>query len=228
LESADFLVALQPDAIHHLSGHLRNKTRVIVQSAAPPRTHPRPLRSVFEVSVIGHLRPVKDPFRTALASRRLPASSRIRIVQVGEALSETMRRRCEREMRSNRRYRWVGGLPRQGALKLLARSRLTIVSSRLEGGPNVISEAIVAGVPVLASRISGTIGMLGPDYPAYFEFGNTDQLSELMSRAESDPGFYSKLKGECHRLAVKFGPNRELATWRQFLGEIDRLASRTN
>jgi putative glycosyltransferase (TIGR04348 family) len=222
LELADFLIALQPDAINHLPTHLRDKVRVILQSAVPPPYRPRPLRSVFEVTVLGHLRTVKDPFRAALASRRLPASSRVRVVQVGEALSEAMRRRCQRETGSNRRYRWVGGLPRQRALTLLARGRLTVVSSKLEGGANVIAEALVAGVPVLASRVSGNFGMLGPEYPGYFEFGNTGELSELMSRAETDPAFYARLKRECRRLAVKFEPRRELATWRRFLDEIAR------
>jgi len=37
------------------------------------------------VSVIGHLRDVKDPLRAAEASHLLPASSRVCIEQVGRA-----------------------------------------------------------------------------------------------------------------------------------------------
>jgi hypothetical protein len=111
LELADLIIALQPDAINHLPAHVREKVRVVLQSAVPPRARPHRLRTVFEVSVLGHLRPVKDPFRAALAARRLASSSRIRILQVGEALTPQMRRRAEREMRINPRYRWVGGLP---------------------------------------------------------------------------------------------------------------------
>jgi hypothetical protein len=35
----------------------------------------------------------------------------------------------------------------------------------MEGGANVISEAIVDGIPVIASRIDGSVGLLGAEYP---------------------------------------------------------------
>ena len=41
--------------------------------------------------------------------------------------------------------RWIGEVPRWRARRILARSRLMILSSRMEGGANVISEAIVDG-----------------------------------------------------------------------------------
>jgi glycosyltransferase involved in cell wall biosynthesis len=49
-----------------------------------------------------------------------------------------------------------------------------VLSSKSEGGANVISEAVMASVPVIASRIPGTVGLLGENYPGYFEFGDTD------------------------------------------------------
>jgi glycosyltransferase involved in cell wall biosynthesis len=130
-------------------------------------------------------------------------------------------------MRINPRYRWLGELPRWKALQRLARSRLTIVSSRLEGGPNVVSEALVAGVPVLSSRISGVIGMLGADYPGYFPVGDTQALAELLVRAESDAEFYSRLVARCRKTAVKFDPKRELAAWVRIGNEIESRAAPT-
>ena len=61
------------------------------------------------------------------------------------------------------------------------------MSSRLEGGANVVSEAIVLGVPVLASNIPGNVGMLGADYPGYYTCGDAKALARLMGRAESEP-----------------------------------------
>ncbi|HIA67442.1 TPA: hypothetical protein EYN98_15570 [Candidatus Poribacteria bacterium] len=40
--------------------------------------------------MIGHLRPVKDPFRVANAVRLLPASSQIKVLHAGAALSPDM------------------------------------------------------------------------------------------------------------------------------------------
>ena len=48
--------------------------------------------------MIGHLRAVKDPFRTALAARSLPDSSKMRVLQVGGAMTAAMAKRARREM----------------------------------------------------------------------------------------------------------------------------------
>src|SRR5712692_10657168 len=75
LELATRLVVLQRMGLAELPAHLHRKTRVIYQSA--PLLEPavaRP-RTSFRVCVIGHLRPEKDPFCTALAVRQLPAAS---------------------------------------------------------------------------------------------------------------------------------------------------------
>src|SRR5579871_2002087 len=65
LELATRLVVLQPLGLDALPGPLRGKARVIYQSVPPPAGTVPPRRDVFEVCVLGHLRPVKDPLRTA-------------------------------------------------------------------------------------------------------------------------------------------------------------------
>jgi glycosyltransferase involved in cell wall biosynthesis len=174
----------------------------------------------FDVCVIGHLREVKDPFRAAMAARRLPSTSRIRIIQVGGAMTDEMARRARREMKINPRYRWVGEQPRARTHRILARSRALVLSSRMEGGANVISEAVVAGVPVLSSRIAGSIGLLGEDYPGYFEAGDTPGLARLLERAESDRKFLADLKARCKRLGPMFAPAREERAWESLLREV--------
>jgi glycosyltransferase involved in cell wall biosynthesis len=179
-------------------------------------------RGTFDVCVIGHLRPVKDPFRTAMAARLLPTSSRIRVVHVGRAMSTQQELRSRAEMRTNARYRWLGEQPPGRVLRILKQSRLCVLSSRLEGGANALGEAIVAGIPVLASRIPGSIGILGEDYPGYFEAGATAELARLMSRAETDPAFIGKLKQACNQLVPLFHPAREEAAWLKLLSEVSR------
>lgn len=220
LELADRIVLLQPDGVRFLPPQVQGKARAILQSARPPRTIPAPLRRTFEVTVLGHLRPVKDPFRAARAARRLPASSRIRIVQLGAALTPAMQHAAEREAQVNPRYQWLGDLPRWQALRRLARSRLTVVSSKLEGGPNVVSEALACGVPVVSTRISGVIGMLGADYPGYYPVGDTQALAELLHRAETDPPFLATLRRHCQSLAHHFTPEQERATWKSLLTKL--------
>jgi len=220
LEMASRLVVLQKLGVEELPKHLRSKTRVIHQSAVPPRTPDAPRRGVFEVCVLGHLRPVKDSFRTALASRLLPASSRLRVLHLGAALSPGMAKAVRRELAVNPRYRWLEDLPRWKALRVLARCRLLVQTSLLEGGANTISEAIAASVPVLASRIPGQVGILGAGYPGYFPVGDTNALAALLHRAETDAGFYNALKAWCQSLQPLVRPAREASCWRRLLGEL--------
>jgi putative glycosyltransferase (TIGR04348 family) len=220
LELSSRLILLQPLGVEELPRHLRDKARVIFQSAEVPRAVSRPREGLFEVCVLGHLRPVKDPFRTALAARLLPPSSRVRVLHVGAALSADMAEQAGAEAAANSRYRWLGDLPRWKALRVLRRCRLLALTSRMEGGANVISEAIAAGVPVLSSRIAGSVGILGPDYPGYFPVGDTEALATLLSRAENDPAFYKDLKARCRRLRPLVEPARERQSWRRLLREM--------
>jgi putative glycosyltransferase (TIGR04348 family) len=227
LELADRLVALQPGAILELPGRLRFKARVIYQSVAPSKARARHRADFFDVCVLGHLRDVKDPLRAAFAARLLPAESRIRVIQAGQAMEHEMAKMARAEARRNPRYRWVGEIPRWQARRLIRSSRLMVLSSRMEGGANVISEAVVEGVPVLASRISGSVGLLGKDYPGYFPVGDTKALARLLRRAESDPRFYACLRSHCSRLAPLFRPAREQAAWQKLLTELKTPAMRT-
>ncbi|HEX5412568.1 MAG TPA: selenoneine biosynthesis selenosugar synthase SenB [Terriglobia bacterium] len=225
LDLATRLVVLQPKALDEIRPRLRDKAAVIFQSARPaPRNCPRPLAArnarSFDVCVVGHLRPVKDPFRAALAARLLPPDSCIRILHFGAALSAGMANFARAEMERNSRYHWRGERPRWNLQRILARSRLCVLSSKLEGGANLLSEAIVNRVPVLASRIPGSVGILGEDYPGYFRVGDTGQLAQLLERAENDRAFLRLLRSRCARRLALFQPAREKAAWRKLLNDL--------
>src|SRR5437588_8199699 len=149
LQLADRIVVLQPRALRELDSSARRKTRVIYQSVEDIRhlrkrggESQRSSNDSFDVRVIGHLRPVKDPFRAALAARLLPPSSQIRIRHLGGAMTREMEERARREEQVNPRYRWLGELSRTRTLRTFAQSQLCVISSRMEGGANILSEAI--------------------------------------------------------------------------------------
>ena len=220
LELATRLVVLQPLGLDALPEPLRGKTRVIYQSVPALTIKGQPRRDVFEVCVLGHLRPVKDPLRTAWAARLLPASSRVRVLQVGGALSDDLAEQARAEEACNPRYRWLGERPRGQALRLLARCRLLALTSELEGGANVISEAVGLGVPVVSSRIAGSLGLLGADYAGYFPFGDTPALADLLWRAETDTAFHDTLLAQGAQRRPLFEPARERQSWHELLREL--------
>jgi glycosyltransferase involved in cell wall biosynthesis len=131
-----------------------------------------------------------------------------------------MRRDVLRWVRREPRYQWLGEMPHGAALRRLARARLLVISSQMEGGANVVTEALAAGVPVIASKISGNIGMLGADYAGYFPLGDERALARLLWRAESDPKFYKHLRRQCAARRPLTRESREKKTIRLLLREV--------
>ena len=220
LDLAWRLVLLQPLGIDALPARHRGKARVIPQSATATAGRVSPRRARFDTCVLAHLRAVKDPLLAARAARLLPESSSVRVLHLGAALEEGMAARARAEERRNARYRWLGEGPHGAALRLLRRCRLLLVTSRLEGGANVVSEALACGVPILSTRIPGSIGILGRDYPGYFPVGDARALADLLRRAETDRAFYRGLKRRCGKLRGLVAPARERERWRRLLAEI--------
>jgi glycosyltransferase involved in cell wall biosynthesis len=131
-----------------------------------------------------------------------------------------MGERARREVARNPRYHWMGEWPHEKALRLLAACQAMVLSSKMEGGANVISEAIWLGVPVIASRIDGSIGLLGRTYRGYFPFGDTGALARLLRRLETDGAFYASLYRHCFGLRPLFRPAREREAWRGLLKQL--------
>ncbi len=221
LELADRLIVLQPNGIEELPPRHHGKTRVVYQSVEKTRGRIAKRKKTFDICVVGHLRAVKDPFRAALAVRQLTPSSRIRLLHIGAALDDAMEKTARNEMQANPRYYWLGEKPRWQARRILASCRAVVLSSLMEGGANVISEAVMASVPILASRISGTVGLLGEDYPGYFPVGDTERLEELLIKAETEPLFLAELQAWGKRLRHVFDPKFERNTWKSLLNELN-------
>ncbi len=205
LELAHRLIVLQPKAAEELPERLRSKVSVVVQSCATRLRH-APVKGKFRVCVIGHLREEKDPLRIVAA---LPYLDAIQVIHLGAALDESLGRQALAAMQRDSRYRWLGGVPHGRALAWLASSHAMVISSRMEGGANVVCEALRVGVPVLASRISGNVGLLGERYPAYFALEDEKALAELIHRAATDRKFYKRVKNAVERLRPMVAPRAE-------------------
>lgn len=218
LAEADRIVVVQSAAIARLPEEIRHKVVVIPASLDPISIKASPVVPPFAISVVGHPRPVKRPFLTIEAVARHPEWEEVEVWQIGEALDEESERSALSWAQRDPRYRWFGGLPRDEALELCARSALTVNSSILEGGANAVLEAMMMGVPVLASRIEGNEGILGPDYPGYFEEGELDLVLEAIIDKRVDLADWVRLADQ--RLS-SFSMESETACWLELLTNLN-------
>lgn len=192
MEMADQLIVLQSSALDSIPPSLRYKAQVIYQSVEIDLTDPIS-KEDFLVSVIGHLREEKDPFCVARSLPLLPSDSKINVQHLGRAMNSQMEDLARNFNATLDRYQWIGEVSHTDALRLLSQSRLMIISSLMEGGAHVVSEAIALGIPVIASDIPGNRGLLGEDYPAYYPKGDERALANLLYRSETMPTFYASL-----------------------------------
>lgn len=218
LRLATRLVMLHEPVDGRLRGH-RAKIRVVVQSAQTTAAVP-PLSSCFEVLVSGHLRDEKDPLRAAAALEHLPQDSRIRVTHIGGALDPVLGAAAAAWMARDRRYRWLGERSHAESLRLMRRAKLMVISSKMEGGANVVCEALAAGTPVIASRVPGNIGMLGKDYAGYYPCGNERRLAALLHKAETDRTYYALLKRQCAARRKMVSPRAERAALKRLMQDI--------
>ncbi len=219
LELATRLIVLQDDAPRLLAAPLRRKTRVVYQSSDATRRSTPP-RDRFRVAVVGHLREEKDPFRAVQALALLPATPRVEVLQVGDAMTPVMAREARRWMRREPRYRWIEGRPHGVTLDWIARSHLLVVSSVMEGGANVICEAARIGTPVVASRISGNVGMLGRGYPGFYPLFDAQALAGRIARAAGNARYRSGLKAALRARRALFAPRAERAALGAVVDEV--------
>lgn len=217
IELSDRLIALHALAHLEIPAPFRSKLEVIYQSAKPLKRRLPPARRSFDICVVGHLREEKDPLRAAYAVRSLPHTSRIRILQYGKTHDAAWAQKAGEEMAHNSRYQWLGERPHWQVRQAYARCRAMVLSSLMEGGANVVSEAVVAGLPVIASAIPGSIGLLGPDYTGYYASGNSRALRECLLHAEAEPEFLQQLRQQGDHRARQFTPARESAAWRRLV-----------
>ena len=213
LQFANQLLILQPAGLQALNKNLHHKTKVIYQSAPslkPFKQNHEIQPRYFDVTMIGHLRDEKDPGTFMRAAKSLE-SARVRLIHIGGALDPVLAEEAKKTQQLYPRYHWLGNVAHAATRQRLKRSQLMVITSKMEGGANVIIEAVTSGVPVLASDISGNRGMLGDNYAGYFPLGDSIKLAHLIDRAVSDTKFYSHLKAQCAARASLFAPERERA-----------------
>ena len=198
---------------------LQTKTHIIYQSIKSVKRKAL-LKKSFLISVIGHLRPEKDPFCTAESLKYLRPESKIQVLHLGKAMSPDMKSLAKVYNKKLKNYQWLDELSHPETLQQLSRSHLMVISSLMEGGAHVVTEAIAIGVPVIASDIPGNRGLLGDDYPGYYPVGDAKALALMLQKAEFKPSFYKSLGAHIKKRKHFVQPTFELNSIKNLLGRL--------
>lgn len=209
LADADRLIVLQGDAKGFVPARWRSKVDVIYQSARRMSPWARKAAGRLHCVLVAHLRSEKDPETAFAAWRRLPREAPITLTIIGDALDAGLGEAARSLAAADRRVRWLGPRPQPWTRQAIKRAHVLLCPSRMEGGANVVVEAITAETAVVASRMSGNLGMLGEHYEGYFPVGSADALAALLESLLAQPALLAHLTAQCNARAPLFSPEAE-------------------
>lgn len=220
LDLADRLVVLNELGPLRLGAALRSKCEVVLQSCTARRPAAQKPHRFVRALMVGHLRAEKDPDTWFRAIRRLAHRTDLRFDHVGEALDPALAGQARALMAAQPAYRWLGGRPHGEVRRRIQAAHLLVHPSVMEGGAQVVIEAVRSGTPVLASRMDGNVGLLGPGYGGYFEVGDDRALASLLERSRDEADMLPTLAGAIEARAPLFAPQAEAAALRRLVHSL--------
>jgi glycosyltransferase involved in cell wall biosynthesis len=170
--------------------------------------------------MVGHLREEKSPATYFDAARHLAGRADILLDHVGGALTPALAAEARTLAATCPQYRWLRALPHAATRARIQAAHVLVHPSRLEGGAQVVIEAITAGTPVIASRIAGNLGLLGADYAGCFDWGDAAALARLLVQARDDATMLPTLRAQCALRAPLFAPDNERQTLLSLLATL--------
>ncbi len=211
MDHADALFVLQDDALAQLPPAMRARAQVVFQSARSLQPWPQKRDDRLHCVLVAHLREEKDPATAFAAWRALPRALPATLTVIGAALDPALGQAANQLAAADARVHWLGPRAHPWTRQAIKRAHLLVVPSRMEGGANVVVEAVTAGTAVLGSRMSGNVGMLGHDYQGWFDVGDAAGLAALVTRCVGDRAFLQRLQHQCALRAPLFSPQAEAA-----------------
>ena len=149
----------------------------------------------FVVAAIGNLidRKKVDSVVGAFAMFAEHAPS-VKLVVVGDGPRRGALEAMVRNLGQRDRVAFTGAIPPDAVPELLSRCSALVLASRSEGRPNVVLEAMAAGVPVVASDIDGVREMIvHGERGLLFPVGDERQLAAHLRRLMGEPDLARRL-----------------------------------
>jgi glycosyltransferase involved in cell wall biosynthesis len=174
---------------------------------------------------VGRLR-IRKGVEVLLESLATMKGEPIRLVIVGDGEHEGRLRRTAAALGLGRSVQFLGRRSPGQVRYLMGRAAALVVPSIYEGMPLVILEAMEAGLPIIASAVSGIPevvedGVVGWLVPAENPGALADAVGELVADSAA-----ARRRGEAgrERLASRFSAGRAATTWNQIFVETGPAA----
>jgi glycosyltransferase involved in cell wall biosynthesis len=170
-------------------------------------------RDQFVIGWVGRLIPVKgaDIFLHALAYL---SHMTIAVSIIGDGAERVRLEQLSRSLGLGKRVTFHGQL--DDASRFFPAFDAFVLSSRSEGTPLVLPEAIAAGVPVIATTVGGVPDLLGPDGALLVPSEQPAALAHAILATYADPDAAQQRAGAArNRLETVFGPRQWLERYEQ-------------
>jgi glycosyltransferase involved in cell wall biosynthesis len=138
----------------------------------------------FRIGWVGRLREEKGPdiMVEALAAADDPGLS---LSMMGEGMESARLQALAARLGISDRIRWHGVVPNAGPL--LAALDVFVLTSRREGTPMALFEAIAAGVPIVATRVGGVPDVLGPEEAMLVDADDAQAVARAIRAIRAEP-----------------------------------------
>lgn len=165
---------------------------------------------------VGRLASEKDHL-TFLRSLALVGDRSIRAVIVGDGPLRTTLDKEVRRLSLGGAVELAGTIERTAVHRLLERAELFVFTSRWEGMPIVLLEALAAGVPIVATDISACREVLG-DAARYFPPGDVARLAEVLEELRADEAARRRLAEAAERRSRAFSVETTVTRYLEVIG----------
>jgi len=152
----------------------------------------RPLKLI----TVGNLIPCKSINTTITA---VADCDNCTLTIVGDGSEQKQLKAQTRHLGIEERVIFKGTLVQQAVFSELAKADIFILASKSEGRPNVVIEAMAAGLPVIVSKIDAVTDFVKSEKTGLlFDVGETYQLAQCIQQLMNNPGLRLTL-GEAGR-----------------------------
>ena len=220
LTLATRLVVAQAASIKDIPEAYRKKARVVPKSLLieVPANQESSSAGPLKIVLPSHLRPAKAPLLVLDTLALLPDSLDVKVDHYGHAEDPELGQAALKASEiPGARYRWHGNKPHEEVLAAFAHADLLLNTSQVEGGANVLCEAIQMGLPCLATSIPPNAGMLGEDYAGLYPMDDAHALARLIERSTTDSTFLPDLAEATALRAPLFSREAERTAWQDII-----------